>query len=192
MSLTPPVVLSNAPPTRQLEATWELAAAAEADDDMCDAGAGASGSAPAAGGPSGSRGKGKGKGKGVGKAGGGDSSEEEWETDEEGGMEVEGAGAADPSTAADASSSAPATVAGSGPRRFPQLPLQPQEADPGPLDPTYLQLFLLKYVCPAPGCYGTLAPGAPGCGSGTHVCAVCGQGRSEADFLAELGGAGDE
>lgn len=69
--------------------------------------------------------------------------------------------------------------------RYPQLPQQPLEADPGPLEPTYLQLFLLKYVCATPACFGTCAPTAPG--SGQLVCSVCGVTRSEDDFLADLG-----
>jgi hypothetical protein len=51
------------------------------------------------------------------------------------------------------------------------------------LDPTYLQLFMLKYVCPREACFGTMAAvqGAPAC-----ECNVCGHRRSEAEFLAEL------
>ncbi len=63
-------------------------------------------------------------------------------------------------------------------------PLQAEQADPGPLDATYLQLFLLKHVCPVGGCLGLLAPQAAG--AKTLQCNVCGALRSEADFLAEL------
>lgn len=56
----------------------------------------------------------------------------------------------------------------------------------GPLDPTYLQLFLLKYVCPLPYCFGTMAPVGPG--MSMHECAVCGHTRSEEQFLQELEG----
>ncbi len=64
------------------------------------------------------------------------------------------------------------------------LPTQQDEGDQGPLDPTYLQLYLLKYVCPVPDCFGTLAAQAPG--SGMLQCSVCGGVRSENDFMSEL------
>ena len=77
------------------------------------------------------------------------------------------------------------------------MPLDlPPNPDEGPLESTYLQLFLLKYMCPVPGCFGTLAPlmttgagaaaegGAPD--EGVHECNVCGGRRSEAQFLQEL------
>ena len=54
----------------------------------------------------------------------------------------------------------------------------------GPLDPTYLQLYLLKFVCPVPMCFGTMAPAAPG--SDMYECAVCGHQRSDAQFLGDL------
>jgi hypothetical protein len=59
--------------------------------------------------------------------------------------------------------------------------------DRGPLEPTYLQLFLLKYMCPREGCFGTMAavPGGAGAG-GACECNVCGGVRTEAEFLAEL------
>jgi hypothetical protein len=75
----------------------------------------------------------------------------------------------------------------------PRVVLPP--GDEPPLDPTYLQLFLLKYVCAQPGCFGTLAPlppaaadGMMSCGeaAGVHECNVCGALRSEAEFLQEL------
>lgn len=47
----------------------------------------------------------------------------------------------------------------------------------------YLQIFLLKYLCPSEGCFGTMAPCL---GSDMHECSVCGRQRSEAQFLAEL------
>lgn len=52
------------------------------------------------------------------------------------------------------------------------------------LEPTYLQLFLLKYMCPRRHCFGTLAPAAVG--TDVHVCNVCGGQRTEAEFMAEL------
>ncbi|GIL51020.1 hypothetical protein Vafri_6979 [Volvox africanus] len=54
----------------------------------------------------------------------------------------------------------------------------------GPLEPTYLRLFLLKYMCAAPGCFGTAAPVKPG--STLLECNVCGRTRSEREFLREL------
>jgi hypothetical protein len=65
-----------------------------------------------------------------------------------------------------------------------QLPPNPDE---GPLDPTYIQLFMLKYVCPAPGCFGTLAPLAPDQGpQDIYECNVCGARRSEVQFMQDL------
>ena len=61
-----------------------------------------------------------------------------------------------------------------------------EEEKSGPLDPTYLQLFLLKYVCPVPSCFGTMAPVSPG--ASMHECAVCGHCRSEEQFMSDLEG----
>jgi SET and MYND domain-containing protein len=59
---------------------------------------------------------------------------------------------------------------------------------PAAMDPTYLHLFLLKYVCPRKGCTGgTLAPVAPG-QADVLRCNACGGERTEAEFLAELNG----
>lgn len=56
------------------------------------------------------------------------------------------------------------------------------------MDPTYLHLFLLKYVCPKRGCTGgTLAPAAPG-QPDVLRCNACGGERTEAEFMAELNG----
>lgn len=63
-------------------------------------------------------------------------------------------------------------------------PMQPDEGEQEPLEPTYLQLYLLKYVCPEPGCFGTLAPPQPG--TDVLQCSVCNAVRSEADFMADL------
>ena len=77
-------------------------------------------------------------------------------------------------------------------KTFPHHPPPTPQAGPAPttappeeppLEPTYLHLFLLKYVCPQPGCFGTLAPGV---GTDVFSCNICGQQRSEAQFLAEL------
>ena len=65
-----------------------------------------------------------------------------------------------------------------------------QQAAQQQADPAYITLFLLKYVCPRGGCYGTLAPlpgqpaGRPG--GPLFECNMCGGQRSEAEFLAEL------
>jgi SET and MYND domain-containing protein len=68
----------------------------------------------------------------------------------------------------------------------PQKQQQQQEA----LEPGYLSVFLLKYLCPNEGCGGTMAPvhGSSSSSSGGEVCecSVCGALRTEAQFLAEL------
>jgi SET and MYND domain-containing protein len=60
---------------------------------------------------------------------------------------------------------------------------QQQQQQQEPLDPAYLSLFMLKYVCPREGCFGTMAAvqGRDGC-----ECSVCGALRSEAEFIAGL------
>lgn len=52
------------------------------------------------------------------------------------------------------------------------------------MDPVYLQIFLVKYLCSQPGCFGTLVPQA--LGSTVHACNVCCKARTEAEFIAEL------
>ena len=57
-----------------------------------------------------------------------------------------------------------------------------------------VQLFLLKFMCPNPDCFGTLAPLVipPGAEPPTnpaenvYECNVCGGRRTEAQFLADL------
>ncbi len=61
---------------------------------------------------------------------------------------------------------------------------QGQVAAEQAVDAGYINIFLLKYVCPRAGCYGTLAPAAPG--ADVLECNMCGGRRSEAEFLAEL------
>ncbi len=51
-------------------------------------------------------------------------------------------------------------------------------------DAGYIQVFLLKYVCPQADCFGTMAP--VGLGSSLHECSMCRQQRSEAEFMADL------
>ncbi len=55
---------------------------------------------------------------------------------------------------------------------------------PDRLDEGYLHMFLLKYVCPRPACFGTMAPlpAQPD----VCECSVCGTLRSDAEFLAEI------
>ncbi|KAG2495194.1 hypothetical protein HYH03_006800 [Edaphochlamys debaryana] len=63
-------------------------------------------------------------------------------------------------------------------------PIMAPPGEEGPLEPAYLRLFLLKYMCPRPGCFGTAAP--PAQGSSLLECNVCGHRRSEQEFLREL------
>lgn len=51
-------------------------------------------------------------------------------------------------------------------------------------DAGYIQVFLLKYVCPQADCFGTLVPTQPG--STVQECNMCGCRRTEAQFLADL------
>jgi len=71
----------------------------------------------------------------------------------------------------------------------------------GAMEPTYLHLFLLKYACARRGCTGgTLAPASSARGADAAAaadggaallrCNACGGERTEAQFLAELQGAG--
>lgn len=53
------------------------------------------------------------------------------------------------------------------------------------LETQYCELFLMKYICPAGDCGGTMVPGGDGDGA-TLRCNVCGGARSEAQFLAEV------
>eukprot|EP00798_Chlamydomonas_sp_ICE-L_P018503 gene18503-25002_t len=60
------------------------------------------------------------------------------------------------------------------------------------LDPTYIQLFMLKYVCPQPDCFGTMAPRPPAeaapDASPIFECSVCAHLRSEKEFLDDIEG----
>jgi hypothetical protein len=47
----------------------------------------------------------------------------------------------------------------------------------------YIQLFLLKYVCPRVACFGTLAPRL---GERCSECNLCGKTRSDDDFMAAV------
>jgi hypothetical protein len=74
-----------------------------------------------------------------------------------------------------------------GPPHRPTAPQEPIVAPPGeegPLDPNYLRLFLLKYMCAVPGCFGTAGP--PAAGSNLLLGTVCAASRTEEDFLRDL------
>lgn len=51
------------------------------------------------------------------------------------------------------------------------------------LDESYIHVFLMKYVCPAESCGGTLAPLQ---GSTVSQCNMCVRLRSEQEFLGEM------
>lgn len=101
-------------------------------------------------------------------------SESEWETDEDAGMDEAAAAAGE--AAAAAGDSGACTHGGQQQGQ--------QAAAEHAVDAGYINIFLLKYVCPRAGCYGTLAPAAPG--ADVLECNMCGGRRSEAEFLAEL------
>lgn len=52
----------------------------------------------------------------------------------------------------------------------------------GGVDAAYIEVFLIKYVCPRENCFGTMAPCA--LGSTTHECNMCGCMRTDAEFMA--------
>lgn len=101
-------------------------------------------------------------------------SDSEWETDEDEGME-DAAAAGDAAAAVAAAQDGGACSHGAH---------DPQQQAEQAVDAGYINIFLLKYVCPRAGCYGTLAPAAPG--ADVLECNMCGGRRSEAEFLAEL------
>jgi SET and MYND domain-containing protein len=115
----------------------------------------------------------------------GNSSSGEWETDEEASddadmddtahQEAAEGPSADPAAAA-AAAAAGEEAGGEGAEGG-----SSSEA----MDSTYLSLFLLKYVCPSEGCFGTMAA-LSGCDS--CQCNVCGRLRTDAEFLASLEG----
>lgn len=51
----------------------------------------------------------------------------------------------------------------------------------------YINMFLMKFVCPKAECFGTMAPAGPA--SETLQCSMCNHYRTEAQFLAEMGAA---
>jgi hypothetical protein len=108
-----------------------------------------------------------------------------WETDDD-----QGSGGNSDGDCADGGGSADAAMDDAhGPSQSPPDAVAQLTGPPGQpeVDGGYLAVFMLKFVCSASGCGGTMAALPPGCigGEGTE-CSVCGAIRSEADFLAEL------
>ncbi|KAI7843000.1 hypothetical protein COHA_003333 [Chlorella ohadii] len=106
-------------------------------------------------------------------------SESEWETDEDAGMD-EAAAAGEEAAAAGGDGGACGHAAHEQQQQQQGQAAAAEQA----VDAGYINIFLLKYVCPRAGCYGTLAPAAPG--ADVLECNMCGGRRSEAEFLAEL------
>ena len=62
----------------------------------------------------------------------------------------------------------------------------PQQLKALRLETQYIELFLMKYICPVGGeCNGTMAPAGDGDGSSLR-CNICGYQRTEAQFLSEV------
>ena len=133
--------------------------------------------------------------------GAGASGSGEWETDDDDEEGVEGGGSGamehseEPAAAvggggADGAAAA-AAAAAEGEEEDPEaaaaaaaVALAASNGDArGPLEATYLQLFMLKFLCPREACFGTMAGVY---GSDAVECNVCGHRRTEAEFLAEL------
>ena len=53
----------------------------------------------------------------------------------------------------------------------------------GGVDAGYIQMFILKYVCPEDECGGTLVPLL---GTEASKCNMCGRVRTETELMAEL------
>lgn len=113
--------------------------------------------------------------------------ESDWEIDEDAGMEDAAAGAA---AMADGGHHAAAHGHAQGQRdgrRSEQgAAASPQQEEGPQADAAYINIFLLKYVCPREACRGTLAPLAPPGRPDVLECNMCGGQRTEAEFLAEL------
>lgn len=56
--------------------------------------------------------------------------------------------------------------------------------DRGGITEGYINMFLMKFVCPQSECFGTMAPIGPS--SQSLECNMCGHHRTEAQFLAEM------
>lgn len=61
----------------------------------------------------------------------------------------------------------------------------PQQLQALRLETQYIELFLMKYICPAGDCNGTMAPAAS-TDRMTLYCNMCGFRRTEAEFLGEV------
>lgn len=112
---------------------------------------------------------------------------EDWETDEDAGMED--------AAAAEQGHSSDCQALDHHHHEHPHQPPPLQQEDGGGaaegpvaegMDAAYINLFLLKFVCPAEGCYGTMAPPAPPGPADHYECNMCGRWRTEAEFMAEL------
>lgn len=115
----------------------------------------------------------------------GSGSDGEWMTDDDGDNAAVGEGMVDDEASAVVASNSGGGEEGGGMAvEAVGTSASAGDNEAGPLDPTYLQLFLLKYVCPVPSCFGTMAPVGPGVS--LYECAVCGRTRSEEQFLADL------
>ena len=63
-------------------------------------------------------------------------------------------------------------------------------ADGAAVDPSYIDVFVMKFVCPHEGCQGTMAPKIPGVPQSAQVleCSVCGRFRTEEEFMKDIEG----
>lgn len=113
----------------------------------------------------------------------------EWQAEQEG--DSSGDWETDSGSGSDADASADAAASEGmehdSPEAQPQTQQQQGQQQQEPLEAGYLSVFLLKYMCPKEGCYGTMAA-VQGSQKGVCECSVCGALRSEAEFLAELEG----
>jgi len=118
--------------------------------------------------------------------GDGDSSSRDWETDSGSDVDLDTSPTAAAAAAAGEAAAAGGAAAAEGMEEDATNPPQQQQQHQGEaLEPAYLSLFLLKYMCPKEGCFGTMAA-VQGSSSGVCECSVCGATRGEAEFMAEL------
>lgn len=58
------------------------------------------------------------------------------------------------------------------------------------LEAQYIELYLMKYICTAPECYGTFVPEEVGhsgdCSEGRMACNVCGHQRTDKEFMRDV------
>ena len=74
-------------------------------------------------------------------------------------------------------------VGGTGSTSQEGLPAQSTQGQHPHIDASYIDIYLLKFMCPNDDCHGTLVPQL---GTDKSVCDMCWQARSEAEFMAEL------